>query len=251
MRKNCFIIKISKLYNKYLFLSKNTQEVIFFIFDVLFINHVILQSYKSNKRCIMKEEFDKELIKTFNNTKNVECLNEIFIQHHGKIFGFCLSICKDRDKAHGLIQDMYIDMHDKRKNFTINADGFFGWIYNRVKWRYFDLLRNDKKKREKLEKYKILVHSAKYNRFIIGDGENSKTYEDKIIDVVIKNIENLEGNQKICINDFYLEEMTYKEIAEIHYLTLDQVRSAIQNGRRKLKILSKDDIDRQFINDVE
>ena len=48
-------------------------------------------------------------------------------------------------------------------------------------------------------------------------------------------INKLPEQQKNCINWFYLENQSYKEIAEHTGLELGKVRSYIQNGRRNLK----------------
>ena len=50
-------------------------------------------------------------------------------------------------------------------------------------------------------------------------------------------LENLKGDQKKCIQLFYLEEKSYNEISELLNLPLTKVKSAIQNGKRNIKII--------------
>jgi len=45
----------------------------------------------------------------------------------------------------------------------------------------------------------------------------------------------LEGDQKSCVELFYLKRKSYREIAEIMGIPVRQVKSHIQNGRRNLK----------------
>ena len=51
-----------------------------------------------------------------------------------------------------------------------------------------------------------------------------------------KAIEELNEDQKKCIELFYLKEKSYNEIVEITGYTMNEVKSFIQNGKRNLKI---------------
>ena len=46
----------------------------------------------------------------------------------------------------------------------------------------------------------------------------------------------LKDDQRICIEMFYLKEMSYQQISDQLKMTLMQVKSAIQNGKRNLKL---------------
>lgn len=46
----------------------------------------------------------------------------------------------------------------------------------------------------------------------------------------------LKEDQKICVESFYIKKMSYLEISESTGLTINKVKSHIQNGKRKLKI---------------
>jgi RNA polymerase sigma-70 factor (ECF subfamily) len=58
---------------------------------------------------------------------------------------------------------------------------------------------------------------------------------DNQIDDLKKAISNLGAEQRICIDLFYLQEKSYKEVAEITGYTLHEVKSYLQNGKRNLK----------------
>jgi RNA polymerase sigma-70 factor (ECF subfamily) len=49
-------------------------------------------------------------------------------------------------------------------------------------------------------------------------------------------LEELKEEQKNCIKLFYIENKSYQEIADLTQLDLKKVKSAIQNGKRNLKI---------------
>jgi RNA polymerase sigma-70 factor (ECF subfamily) len=47
----------------------------------------------------------------------------------------------------------------------------------------------------------------------------------------------LNEQQRVCIDLFYLQNMSYEEVSEKTGYTMNQVKSYIQNGKRNLKIL--------------
>jgi RNA polymerase sigma-70 factor (ECF subfamily) len=49
-------------------------------------------------------------------------------------------------------------------------------------------------------------------------------------------INELEDEQALAIKQFYLEQQSYKSISESFNIPLKKVKSAIQNGKRNLKI---------------
>lgn len=50
-------------------------------------------------------------------------------------------------------------------------------------------------------------------------------------------IKKLKDEQRICIELFYLQEKSYKEVADQTGLSMLNVKSHIQNGKRNLKII--------------
>ncbi|MEQ8706043.1 MAG: sigma-70 family RNA polymerase sigma factor [Phaeodactylibacter sp.] len=56
-------------------------------------------------------------------------------------------------------------------------------------------------------------------------------------DLLPRALNQLENKQRQCIELFYLEEMTYKEVSEKLGYDLKAVKSYLQNGRRKLSLI--------------
>jgi RNA polymerase sigma-70 factor (ECF subfamily) len=80
------------------------------------------------------------------------------------------------------------------------------------------------------------------NEFVTnGDMEleeelHHKIEEEQLYTSLETAITELSTEQKKCIELFYLEKLTYAEIAAKTGYSILQVKSAIQNGRRNLKI---------------
>ena len=55
-------------------------------------------------------------------------------------------------------------------------------------------------------------------------------------DLLKLGLESLKEAQQVCVELFYIQEKSYVQIAEVTGFDLKQVKSHIQNGKRKLKI---------------
>jgi RNA polymerase sigma-70 factor (ECF subfamily) len=54
-------------------------------------------------------------------------------------------------------------------------------------------------------------------------------------------MEQLGESQRKCIELFYLEEISYKEVSIMTGLSMNEVKSHIQNGKRNLRIILEKD----------
>jgi len=58
-------------------------------------------------------------------------------------------------------------------------------------------------------------------------------------------VEQLNDEQRICIEMFYLNGKCYQEVAETTGYSMKQVKSFIQNGKRNLKIIIQSNYEQQ------
>jgi RNA polymerase sigma-70 factor (ECF subfamily) len=61
--------------------------------------------------------------------------------------------------------------------------------------------------------------------------------KNELIENVLRAMENLNPEQKRCIDLLYLQQKSYKEVSELTGYDLKKVKSYIQNGKRNLKIM--------------
>ena len=79
------------------------------------------------------------------------------------------------------------------------------------------------------------------NRMLIMESDeevhlNIEGPEDEDLEALTACLETLKSEQKQCVSLFYLEKKSYREVESETGLTLKTVKSAIQNGKRNLKI---------------
>ena len=145
------------------------------------------------------------------------------------VFAIGLKYYKDRTMAEDLVMNVYEKLTVKAKTHQVN--NFSSWLYSIAKNECLMDLR--KKKREyatsdfsyqkQFMESKQLMHLFKENKV-----EAKFTALEKCLD-------QLNAEQKLCIEKFYLNEKSYKDIvAETDY-DYNSVKSHIQNGKRNLK----------------
>jgi RNA polymerase sigma-70 factor (ECF subfamily) len=131
-------------------------------------------------------------------------------------------------------------MNDLKKH---SIDNFKGWLYMVAKNYCLMQLRGDQsqlKKDKELKKDFPSIVEINYNLHL--DGENEKEKSLLQLEAALKE---LNEEQRICIELFYLKEMCYKEVSELSGFTMNQVKSYIQNGKRNLKIIMEKNNERQ------
>ena len=84
-----------------------------------------------------------------------------------------------------------------------------------------------------------LEHAENTPKFVESDPEShhreGEEKEDRLQELE-QGIQKLGHEQRICIDLFYIQQMSYKGISEKTGYTLLQIKSHIQNGKRNLKI---------------
>ena len=70
-----------------------------------------------------------------------------------------------------------------------------------------------------------------------GDHISSIREKDVTLNLMNESLEELNKEQKDCVTLFYLEKRSYHEIADSTGLSMMQVKSHIQNGKRNLRII--------------
>ena len=140
-----------------------------------------------------------------------------------------LKYYKDKVKAEDLVMNVYEKLTVKAKTHQVN--NFSSWLYSIAKNECLMDLR--KKKREyatddfsyqkQFMESKQVMHLFKENT------------EEAQFAALEKCLDQLNTEQKLCIEKFYLNEKSYKEIVDETDYDYNSVKSHIQNGKRNLK----------------
>ena len=121
--------------------------------------------------------------------------------------------------------DVYEHVSKKLKTHEVKA--FRPWLYVVTKNHCMEKMRKQSRDKEK----KKLAHDVYLETVYHPDNVDVENRHQRMEYCM----DQLNTEQKACIEAFYYQSMTYEQISEKTCLKWNTVRSHIQNGRRNLK----------------
>ena len=169
---------------------------------------------------------DKELLALYKSTKDQKYIAELYAQYMQLVFGSCLKYFKNADDA----QDAAMDIYEKivKKTLTSDVTYFKSWLYTVTRNHCLEVLRRRNSRSDKESEAEFMYTESVFH----PDSINNETE----VNLLHECLNALQSAQKNCVDSFYFKKLSYSEIADQFQLSIGQVRSRIQNGRRNLKI---------------
>lgn len=170
------------------------------------------------------------LLEAYKQSNSKEILGKLYAPFMEMVLTIGLKYFKDLQKAEDLVIDVFEILNRKAKDHEVS--NFSSWLYSIAKNECLMELR--KKKRE------FPTDDFSYREHFVENTEMMHLFSENGKDQKIKNLENcidkLKQEQRLCIEKFYLNNKSYKEIVEETDFEMSKVKSHIQNGKRNLKI---------------
>ena len=166
---------------------------------------------------------DEELLIRYKNNPINDILGEYYIRYGHLAFGVALKYLKNQVEAEDLVMTVFENLPKKLINHSIH--NFKSWLYSVVKNECLMRLR----------KKEYSTSGIEDELESINELETILLREEQLV-LLEKKIEELNEEQRICIRLFYIERKSYQEISSTIKLEVKKVKSAIQNGKRNLKI---------------
>lgn len=171
---------------------------------------------------------DNDLPGHYKETGNQEIIGEIYKRFGHLMFGTCLKYLKNKEEAEDCVMGIFEKMPDKLENHQIQH--FKSWLYMVTKNACLMRLRKVDPFSDALP---ILEEAV--------EGSNESGIDDKKlleikIEALNEAIEDLKDEQKETVKLFYIEQCSYAQISERLDMPMKKVKSAIQNGKRNIKM---------------
>jgi RNA polymerase sigma-70 factor (ECF subfamily) len=180
------------------------------------------------KHC--REMSDQEMVNFYRKSKNKEVIGEFFNRYMHLVFAVCMRYFKNNEQAKDAVMEIFESLDDKLGKFEVK--NFKGWIYKVS--RNYCLMELRKKKTEiDIDRAKYFLNSDVENEYILHLEIKESIKENKIADL----LEQLKACQRKCLEMMYYQNMSYKAISLKTGYSQKQVKSYIQNGKRKLRLL--------------
>ena len=174
---------------------------------------------------------DDALIKSFCNSNENFYLEELFGRYIRFVFLICIKYLKNEDDAKDAAMQVFEKVANDLKRFEVQ--NFKSWLHVATKNHCLMQLRSARKNQMvDIDNQKYFESGMENGSFMHHEYDNEKELK---LEQLEKAVSMLDSDQKQCVELFYLQEKSYKEVVDITGFTMNQVKSHIQNGKRNLK----------------
>ena len=181
-----------------------------------------------------QEQLDQQLLLKYYQTSDQVYLAQLFKRYEHLIYGVCLKYSNDPDWSNDLKGQIYEKLVQKAKESEVSQ--VKNWLYTLAKNLCIDEIPKKQRKASALNKFKEFqlniydaVDSDAEERLII------KQDEDDLIKLMNDAQAILTEKQRICMRLFFFERHSYLEIVNQTGMEIKEVKSYLQNGKRKMK----------------
>lgn len=171
---------------------------------------------------------EKELLQYYRSTGNIEALGKLYAPYMSLLYGVCFKYLQDMERSQDAVMQVFEELVDKLRVHEV--ENFKSWLHVYTKNYCLMQLRKDKRSNFVDIEDNLYESEQQLNQHDeVKWGEND-------FEKLEGCMQTLNEEQEQCVRLFYFEQLCYKDIAERTGYELNKVKSAIQNGKRNLKI---------------
>ncbi len=174
---------------------------------------------------------DEELFDQFHSKNNHKAFELLYERYAHLMYGVCMKYLQDKDESKDAMMSVMEQLIANPSSEKIKS--FTSFIYKLTSNKCLDIL---KKKRNQAEMMKNWSFNEKYFPDFMESEHLNRLNRERVGQA----IQQLKPEQAACIRLFYLRNFTYQEIVAETGFSAKQVKSHLQNGKRKLtQLISK------------
>ncbi len=164
-------------------------------------------------------------------TGDLEILGELYSRYMHLVYGLCLKYLRNRDEASDAVMQIFEKLITETGQHEIK--NFKSWLYVLSKNYCLMLIRSERSKDRNMDLWiKDQKESVEFDHQLHPIDEEGMEEHSTLAEC----IERLKARQKECIQLFYYQDWSYRQIAEILRMEEKKVKSNLQNAKRNLKI---------------
>ncbi|HIP31523.1 MAG TPA: sigma-70 family RNA polymerase sigma factor [Crocinitomicaceae bacterium] len=181
-----------------------------------------------NKRITYRKLSDAELISFYKKKNDSLIIGELYNRYSHLVMGAAMKYIKNKHDA----EDITMVVFEKLPSSILksNIKNFKSWLYTVTKNEVFQLFR-----KKGIQSTELKPESENYRLNEENSLDKAHAKEKQLLQLEGL-VETLKENQKKCILLFYIECKSYQEISILLKMEVNAIKSAIQNGKRNLKI---------------
>ncbi len=167
---------------------------------------------------------DAELIHSYKERQRNGIVGELYQRYGHLVMGTAMKYLKNVHEAEDLTMDVFENLGKKIAKHEIKH--FKSWLYMVCRNECLMRLRKKGPVTQEIE-----------DRLTSNETTENASVKEEQLSRLETAIEDLKDLQRMCIKYFYLDQKSYQEIAAELNISIKKVKSAIQNGKRNLKIM--------------
>ena len=170
---------------------------------------------------------DEELLAHYKKSLSINVLGGLYERYMALVYGLSLKYLRNEEAAKDAVMQIFEELVEKLPYQEVR--NFKSWLYVVAKNHCLMQLRKNKQVKQMVFDERFMDFEDDFHLQKVMDDERIKSRLDNCI-------EQLPPHQRTAIRQFYLEELSYKEISLLTADDIKKVKSFIQNGKRNLKI---------------
>lgn len=162
---------------------------------------------------------------------NIESFQVLVERYEPKLTRYAKRFFFDGDEGKDLVQDVFIKAYVNIKSFDATRR-FSPWIYRIA---HNEFVNNIKKRQKKRENVSIFDFDTLVPHLIAKETADDKFNKAEIKRTLDRSLNKLNAKYREPLALYYLEDMDYREIADILHIPISTVGVRLQRGRIMLK----------------
>jgi RNA polymerase sigma factor (sigma-70 family) len=168
---------------------------------------------------------DEDLIALYKKEGASQAIGQLYERYGHLVMGTCMKYMKNQMDAEDVVMKIFEELGEKLMRFEIQH--FKSWLYQLTRNECLMILRKQKKD----------LPASLLEQLSEDPSELYQATEKELqLALLEETLTELKEEQRRCLELFFLKDRSYSEIAEEIGIDIKQVKSAIQNGKRNLKL---------------
>ncbi|MCB0707203.1 MAG: sigma-70 family RNA polymerase sigma factor [Saprospiraceae bacterium] len=187
----------------------------------------------SSNPSLVQQLPDEDLLHRFQAEKDQFYLGVLFQRYRHLVFNMSMKYLKSRSESEDMVSYIFTLLLEKLPGKDIHS--FKHYLYGTIR---NECLSRSRQQRREMERQEAFFHVSEKKSFFFmeNDGLLHLINEPSIEELVHEAMTDLVSEQRECIQQFFFEGKSYKEIADLTGFPINKVKSYLQNGKRNLRI---------------
>lgn len=165
---------------------------------------------------------------------NKDAYRQLVEAYQDQVVNTCYGFVQKREDAEDLAQEVFIEVFRSVGNFRKDAK-LSTWVYRISVNKSLEFIRYNKRKKRFAWKQSLSDMTEAEEPASLSDHPGLSLEQQEQVSILMSKINLLPENQRIAFTLNKIEDMPYKEIAEVMNLSLSSVESLMHRAKKNLK----------------